>query len=434
MNYPEALDYLASLSRFGIQLGLERIETLLDLMDHPERRYKTVHITGTNGKGSTSAMLASILRASGIKTGLYTSPHLEDYTERMAVNGQDISRESFAQAVAYTRRFVDQAVAQGMEHPTEFEVLTAAAFYFFAGAGVEYAVIEVGLGGLYDSTNVLLPEVSVITNVTLEHTDKCGPTVLDIARHKAGIIKAGKPVVTAAQGSARDLIAARAAELGSPLYLYGRDISAQSEGIESFRQKITVRLQQSGFSGTFSTSLLGRHQVENAALAIMTAKLLAEGDPRISLSAMETGMKQTVWPGRFEVFPGSPPIVVDGAHNPDGARTLRAALDEVFPQASIVFVFGVLADKDIAGVIRELFRPRDRIILVKPHSVRAAAPEAVAKLLSGHQAEIAASLESGLERARLLARETEANQIICISGSLYLIGGARQILRNWTKE
>ncbi|EGO64398.1 bifunctional folylpolyglutamate synthase/dihydrofolate synthase [Acetonema longum] len=431
MNYPEALAYLASLSRFGIQLGLERIETLLELMDHPERCYKTVHITGTNGKGSTSAMLASILRAGGIKTGLYTSPHLEDYTERMTVNGHDISRESFAQSVAYTRRFVEHAVAQGMEHPTEFEVLTAAAFYFFAEAGVEYAVIEVGLGGLYDSTNVILPEVSVITNVTLEHTDKCGPTVLDIARHKAGIIKAGKPVVTAAQGPAGDLIASRSAELGSALYLYGRDIYAQSEGIESFRQKITIQLQKSGLSGTFITPLLGRHQVENAALAIMTAQLLAGHDPRISVSAMKTGMEQTVWPGRFEVFPGSPTIVVDGAHNPDGARILRAALDEVFPQASVIFVFGVLADKDIAGVIRELFRPQDRIILVKPYSERAAAPESVAQLLTGYQTKIADSLENGLQQAGRLAG---ADQVICVAGSLYLIGSTRQILRNWTKE
>lgn len=427
MTYEEALAYLATLSKFGINFGLDRIEKLLELMRRPERRFKTIHVTGTNGKGSTSAMLAAILRAAGLRTGMYTSPHLVDYTERFQVNGQPMTREAFAEAVAYTSRFVDEMTAAGWEHPTEFEVLTAAAFYYFAAAGVDYAVIEVGLGGLLDSTNVIVPEVSVITNVTLEHTDRCGSTVDEIARHKAGIIKQGVPVITAAAGEALAVVEATAAAKKAPLLVMGRDFEAAAAGREGWRQQVAITSRRRGDLGCFSLGLLGRHQVVNAGLAAMAALLLSEREEGLTARAIGAGLAAARWPGRFEVFPGEPTVVIDGAHNPDGATMLRATLDEVFPRQPVVFLMGILADKDVAGITGALVRPADSVVAVRPASERAADPQQVAAGLVAARVEAATSIAAGLERARELAMP---NGLVCVAGSLYLIGAVRSQLIN----
>jgi dihydrofolate synthase/folylpolyglutamate synthase len=422
MTYQEALDYLATLGKFGINLGLGRIEKLLDLMRRPEGRFKTIHVTGTNGKGSTTAMLAAILQAAGLRTGMYISPHLTDYTERFQINGRPISREAFAEAIAYTRRFVDEMTAAGWEHPTEFEVLTAAAFYYFAAAGVDYAVIEVGLGGLLDSTNVIVPEVAVITNVTLEHTDRCGSTIREIAGHKAGIIKQGVPVVTGAAGDALAIIEAAAADRKAPLLALGRDFSAEAGGCEGWRQLVTITSRRRGSLGSFRLALLGRHQAANAALAVMAAQVLSGREERLTPAAISAGLAAARWPGRFEVFPGQPTVVIDGAHNPDGAAALRAALDEVFPGQAVVFLMGILADKDIAGITGALVRPVDSVIAVRPQSDRAADPQQVTAGLAAARVETAASIAAGLERARALAGPAG---LVCVAGSLYLIGAVR---------
>lgn len=425
MIYEQSLIYLANLNTFGINLGLARIEKLLELMDHPERKFKTIHVAGTNGKGSTTAMVASILTASGIKTGMYTSPHLAEYTERMIVNGQEISPSEFAQAIEYTSKFVGKIVTQGFDHPTEFEVLTAAAFYYFAMCGVEYAVIEVGLGGLLDSTNVLQPEVSVITNVTLDHTDKCGSTIGEIANHKSGIIKQGTPVITAARGQALDIVKSIAHEKSALCYVYGEDFSGRFIAMEEKCQKIVVKRNGDNKIGEFAVNLLGGHQVENCAVAVMTAVVLGENEKRISLSAMKNGLLQVRWPGRFEVLTGQPTIIIDGAHNPDGARVLRENLDQFYGDKEIVFLLGILQDKDVKTIVKTLIRPKDKVVVVAPMSERAGKPEVVAREIKGEFVETAVSIKEGLERAKALAG-TES--VLCIAGSLYLVGAARQII------
>ncbi|MDR7867199.1 MAG: folylpolyglutamate synthase/dihydrofolate synthase family protein [Sporomusaceae bacterium] len=422
MTYEQALAYLATLGKFGMNFGLGRIEKLLALMGNPERCYRTVHVTGTNGKGSTAAMLAAILRAAGIRAGLYTSPHLSDYTERFVVGGEPIGREELAAALGHTRGFVDAMVAEGWEHPTEFEVLTAAAFHYFAAAGVEYAVIEVGLGGLLDSTNVITPAVSVITNVALEHTDRCGDTVAEIAAHKAGIIKPGVPAVTAARGEALDVIRREADAKGAPLAVLGRDFYAEAAGMDGWRQQVAFVSRRHGDLGRFAVSLLGRHQAENAAVAIMAALVLAEGENRISPAAVRDGLAAVNWPGRFEVVPGRPPTVIDGAHNPAGAAVLRAALDEVFPGRPVVFVLGILADKDIAGVTAALVRAADSVVAVKPQSDRAAEPAAVLRGLVAERSAAVATVAEGVDLAREMAGP---DGLVCVAGSLYLVGPAR---------
>ncbi|MDR3565330.1 MAG: bifunctional folylpolyglutamate synthase/dihydrofolate synthase [Negativicutes bacterium] len=430
MTYDQALEYLASLNKFGMNFGLARIEKLLELMRHPERRFKTIHVAGTNGKGSTTAMLAAILAAAGIKAAMYTSPHLSDYTERMTVNGQPAGRSEFAAAIAYTSRFVSEMTAAGWEHPTEFEVLTAASFHYFAAAGVEYAVIEAGLGGLLDSTNVIVPVVAVITNVSLEHTDRCGDTVAAIAQHKAGIIKPGVPVITAAQGDALAVIEATAADRSAQLYVFGQDFHGVSAGLDGYRQLVAITTRQHGDLGRFCLNLLGRHQAQNAALAVMTALVLAEWEPRITLPVIDDALAAVRWPGRFEVVNEHPVVVVDGAHNPDGAEALRATLDEIFPGKEIAFLLGILADKDIAGITAALIRAEDAAIIVRPQSDRAADPEVVARTLTTARVGTAASIEDGYAKARLAAGP---DGVICVAGSLYLIGAAREIFSKWTK-
>ena len=425
MTYEESLIYLENLCKFGINLGLGRIEKLLELMDHPERKFKTIHITGTNGKGSTTAMLASILTAAGIKTGMYTSPHLASYTERMMIDGLEVSPTEFGTAIEYTSLFVEKVISLGLDHPTEFEVLTAATFHYFAICGVEYAVIEVGLGGLLDSTNVIMPEVAVITNVTMDHIDKCGSTIIDIANHKAGIIKQGVPVITAARGQALEVIKQRAKGKSAKIYIAGEDFSAQFLGRVEHRQQVAIEMDGKGNIGTFIVNLLGYHQVDNCAVAVMAAMVLAEKEPRISLSALQEGLLKVCWPGRFEVFAGKPTIIIDGAHNQDGARVLRKNLNEFYRENKIVFLLGILRDKDVTAIVRELIRTTDKVVVVAPLSERAGNPQDVACEIQAAHVETADSITAGLERARVLAGD---NGVICIAGSLYLIGAARRII------
>lgn len=431
MTYEQSLEYLASLNRFGINLGLARIEKLLELMQHPELRYKTIHVTGTNGKGSTTAMIASMLSAAGIRTGMYTSPHLVDYTERMLINGEPITRSGFAQAIDYTRQFVTVMTADGSEHPTEFEVITAAAFYYFAASGVEYAVIEVGLGGLLDSTNVIIPEVSIITNVSIEHTDRCGDTIEAIAAHKAGIIKQGKPVITGAAGKALEVIERTADEKRSPVYRLGTEFSCCRMGNQLSGQTICWRQEDQKELGPFTLRLLGRHQLDNAALAIMAIRVLACQDSRITTLVLSQGLETVQWPGRFEWIAGTPGVIIDGAHNPAGAETLRQALDEYFPDKSITFVLGILKDKDREGIIKALLRPEDIVITVAPVSERASdAGELLAligEISKAEAATAAVTLEDGIEQAM---KRAGATGVLCIAGSLYLVGPAREIVYN----
>jgi len=426
MNYQQTLAYLENLSKFGINLGMSRILRLLELMQQPQRRFKSVHITGTNGKGSTTAMLSAILTASGIKTGMYTSPHLLDYPERIIVNGQEITHDEFAQAISYTSRFVEQMLAEGFEQPTEFEVITAASFYYFAAVGVEYAVIEVGLGGLLDSTNVIIPEIAVITNVTLDHTDRCGTTIAEIAGHKAGIIKNGAPVVTAARGEALECIKRAAADKGATVYAKDEAFSSEFKGLENGRQRVAVDV---GSLGRIEAvlNLLGYHQLENSAVAVATALILGKTEPRITTVVVSKALENVRWPGRFEIIAGQPVIVIDGAHNVDGARVLRQNLDQVFPGREITFALGILRDKDVSGIIRELIRPSDSVVTVQPLSYRAATPEEIAQEIQAHHVEAVAAIDNGIERAIQLAGH---NGVVCVAGSLYLIGEARQVILN----
>lgn len=304
MTYEEAIHYLEAANVFGIQLGLGRIRNLLERLGNPQNKYKTIHVTGTNGKGSVTAMIASALTEAGFKTGRYTSPHLESYTERIHIDHHDISEDDFAAAVAVVKEAVTAMVADGGEGPTEFELITAAAFWYFASIGVDYAVIEVGLGGLLDSTNVIIPAVSVITNVAMDHMKYCGNTIEAIAEQKAGIIKEGVPVVTTAEEPALSVIARKAYVMHSRLYALDHSFDVVGNaGPEdpATGQMVTIR-EKFGFAITTVLPLLGKHQRINCAAAVMTLLLLARHEKKLTRTALENGIRHVEWPGRFQVL------------------------------------------------------------------------------------------------------------------------------------
>lgn len=412
--------YLEHLNVFGIRLGLHRIERLLALLGNPERRYPTVHVTGTNGKGSASRMMATTLTAAGFRCGLYTSPHLVSYVERFQIDGCCISESEISR---YLLRVKAVADTMNVEPPTQFEVLTAAAFLWFAEQGVDIAVIEVGLGGLLDSTNVITPRVAVITNVTFEHADKCGGTLEGVAHHKAGVIKDGVPVITAATGMPLAVIRQTAAEHRAPCYVLGDDFDARYEGHADSRQRLTFTRE--GQRLEYALSLLGASQRENSAVAIMALTLLG-----VNAATIAGTLPRVTWPGRFEVFTlaHGRRAVVDGAHNPAGAIDLRQSLDRYFPRERRVFLLGILADKDVEAMLATLLRPQDALIATMPDSPRASGPE---RLLNA--APCADKVAEAKPRAALtlaLAQsQADGDALLIVAGSLYLIGGLRLLLK-----
>ncbi|MCH3959071.1 MAG: bifunctional folylpolyglutamate synthase/dihydrofolate synthase [Selenomonas sp.] len=429
MNYEEALSYLEGLNSFGIKLGLSRITRLLELLDLPQERYRTIHVTGTNGKGSVSAMLAGILQRSGIHTGFYSSPHLVSYTERVRVDGQPIREDEFANCLSTIKVYVDQMVGEGEESPTQFEVLTALAFFYFAMHHVEYAVIEVGLGGLLDSTNVITPEVSVITNVTFEHADRCGGTLEGIAHHKAGIIKEGVPVVTAAKGRPLEIIRQTAEEHNADIFVAGEDFGTAFINCDGRTQQLEFNSGLIGVANEpYELHLLGCHQVVNSAVAVMAAQLIHNIDERVNENTIGEALKLVTWPARFErVDRDGQTVIIDGAHNPAGMMALRSSLDQYFPAEQRVLLLGILKDKDIETMLDTLLRPNDTVIVTVPHSERASDPMELAKKVAPHVQHVEAVPDNAeaLERAMELANK---EKLMIMAGSLYLVGGERQLL------
>ena len=385
-NYDDALKYLDWLCTFGIKEGLERIKALAAALGEPQNFYKTVHVTGTNGKGSVCAMLAEMLKAQGLRVGLFTSPHLESYCERIKINGENISEADFAEMIFRVKNCNVSC--------THFEALTAAAFLYFKIRAVDVAVIEVGLGGTLDSTNIITPELAVITNVALDHENILGD-LENIARNKAGIIKPNVPTVTGANGTPLEIIKKVAAEKNSTLYEVNTLANA----------KINLR---------------GDYQQFNAAIAIKSAQILG-----LDSAAIETGLANVHWAGRFEIIKTADGLfVIDGAHNPHGATALRQALDKNFPHGQRTWLFGALRDKNFPDMIKILFRSDDFVIVTPPDSERAAPPELLCKNLRERGINCVA-VENNFAAVEQL--KNSSGDVKIIAGSLYLIGAIRKV-------
>lgn len=428
MNFDEAMEFLNNLTKFGINLGLARIEELLARLGDPHLGLKIVHIGGTNGKGSTTAMLASILQKAGHRVGTFTSPHLHSYTERYRINEVEISRERIAGLIGELRPHLEAMAAEGYEHPTEFEVGTALAFLYFNREKVDFLLLEVGLGGAIDSTNVAPSLLSVITNVAMDHMDYLGNTVKEIARVKAGIIKPGVPVITAATGEGLQIIREVCERKSCRLILVGQDVSCESISMSPAGQRFTIQ----GRRGTYENltlSLLGRHQQLNAATAVAAAEVLMEMGVEISAAAIRNGLAAARWPGRLEIMRQKPLVIIDGAHNYEGARSLRRALEDYFPGRSMVLVIGMLGDKERAKVVAELTPAARAVVVTRPNSPRAGNWQELAVEARRYVPEVYLEEDVGeaVQKALALAGPEE---MVCITGSLYMVAEARELLLN----
>ncbi len=443
MNYQQAWTFLNDLQFFKIKLGLDAMTTFLSRVGDPHRRLACVHIGGTNGKGSVAATLLSILTGAGYRVGLYTSPHLSNVRERFRIGNDFISEEDFARLATRI-----QHVLNG-EQITYFECTTTLAMLWFAEQQVDLALLEVGMGGRLDATNVITPLVSVITNVSMDHEQYLGDTLGDIAREKAGIIKPGVPVVS---GVDDDLAAGVVEEccrrLEAPLYLSGREfkVSKEDQPPPLNEREATETWCWSSWNGRdyrhLPLAMKGGYQMTNAGLALAVIELLKAGGYRIDQQQIKTGLAAVSWPGRLEEFalvpkqaPWLPELtaktrfLLDGAHNPAGVEALARALAREFNYQKLFLIWGAMADKDISQTLATMAPLADHIIFTRPESERSAMPADLLALLPNQykgMAETRDDVEPALRRAAGLAEEDD---LICVAGSLYLVGRARQILR-----
>jgi len=431
MTYEEALAYLEDTSSFGIKPGLERIQALMQALGNPERDYKIIHVTGTNGKGSVTTYISYALFTSGLRVGRFTSPHLESYTERIEINDVQISKDAFGELINRVCQGVEQIIADGVEAPTQFEILTAAAFLFFKEQGVDYAVIEAGLGGLLDSTNIVKPIVSVITNVTLDHQAYCGDTVEEIAKHKAGIIKEGVPIVTAAQGGPLGVIEEAAKDKHAPLYIFNRKFGIDSRSVVPGGQIMTISAVDMAPAMLFTT-MAGVHQSVNLACALQAVRLVMEQDDAISEETMREGFARATWAGRFEIKKAlDRTFIFDGAHNVAGAESFNITYQELFEDKLKTIVMAILSDKDENGIIREVVKPKDTVIAVAAPTPRTEIPEQLVENVRQCVKQVVAQTEESVSDALELAlRSTQTGDNIVVCGSLYILGEARAWLQD----
>ena len=425
MNYEEALAYVANLTKFGINPGLERIEELLRRLGNPHQQgMRFIHITGTNGKGSTSAFTSNILTAAGYKTALFSSPHIRSYQERMQINGVPITKEMVAMLITEIAPILDRMVGEGFLSPTEFEVCTALALTYFAREQVDIVVMEVGLGGLHDSTNVIDSEIAVITNVAMDHMDYLGNTIAEIAAEKAGIIKENSQVVLGdLVPEALDICVHKAQETNSRVYHLGEHISFTEKQSDLKGQRFDWRMGAVTCCDV-AIPLIGKHQFKNAALAIAVAHLLGVAEEHIRL-----GLAGTKWPCRLEIVwepsieKNRPMVIIDGAHNSHGMAALAQALKDL-GIVKVHGVLGMLADKEREEALAQLLPFCDQVIITKPPVARAGNWQYLGEICAAH--DVPYRLEEDIFAACEKALEGMASdKILLVAGSLYMASVAR---------
>ena len=437
MDYAGAISYLQGLTDFekspavlysSANYDLQRLRDLLELLGQPHLAAPTVHVAGTKGKGSTAALIAASLTAAGYRVGLYTSPHLHTFRERITINGSLVTPEAFVKAVETARPHIDAINARPVHGRVSwFEALTVIAFLHFASEAVDFQVLETGMGGRLDATNVVpQPLVSVITSISLDHTQILGDTLAQIAREKAGIIKAGRPVVSSPQApEALAVLEQTAATQGAPLSLAGRDIRWRKLASSPDGQAFSVEARLDTYR--LETPLLGDHQIENGATAVGALECLREQGVALPPQAIARGFLKVHWPGRLQILGQRPWLVVDGAHNVDSAKRLVEALGQYFSFERAILVAGISADKDLTGIAQQFGRLFDYVIATRSQHRRGATPEALANVFreAGVSVSTAPSVAAALERARAQAAEGD---LICATGSLFVVAEAIQLV------
>lgn len=423
----KAIEYLLGLEKFGMRLGLENITELLDMLDNPHKRWKAVHVAGTNGKGSVCAYTSSILREAGYKVGLYTSPHLVRLNERIQVNGDEIPDERLEELAKGVREAAEDMASESQEKQiTFFEFLTAMAFSHFRDEGVDFGVLEVGLGGRLDATNVVVPEACAITHIAIEHSEHLGGSINQIAGEKAGIIKDGTPVVVSDNPPPQPIVDI-CQEKNASMIVVGKDIIYGRTELEEDWQHIRINDMHD-----IRMRLLGHHQVQNAATAFGVIDVLRGKGHDVSNRAVVDGFSKARWPGRFEIVRRSPIVVLDTAHNPDAATELRRSVDDLLEYDRGILVLGMLDDKDLQGFAAEIYPIVGMVICTAPENPRASPADRLAQIMKNfiRKSGPIPSVPEAIEKALELSGE---NDLILVTGSNSTVGEAMQYLNKVKK-
>jgi dihydrofolate synthase/folylpolyglutamate synthase len=434
MEYESAIEYLYNLKIYGMSLGLERIEHLLKELNSPHRDIKVVHVAGTNGKGSVCAMLSSILSAADYKVGLFTSPHLISFEERIMVNQRKIPKDKICQLVERIRPISESMVASGkFDHPTFFETACAMAFCHFHDENVDIAVLEVGLGGRLDATNIVIPLASVITTIALDHTHVLGTTLEEVAREKAGIIKEQVPVITGIEDDAiLNIVRKMCSEKNCQLYSHMDYGSYTKKKSNLDGQIFDIELNDHRYDD-LKIPLLGEHQLVNALIAALTIEVLKEKGIKIPNPSVRKGFETTLWPARLEIVQKNPYIVLDCAHNPAGMRALNSSLKGIFSGHRFTFVIGIMRDKDIPKIIEEIISLAHNIIITKPKFERASEPQKIEEEVKKHISNVII-IEDVKEAIKHAKKNAKKEDVVCITGSIFNVGEAIMALKGKTKS
>jgi dihydrofolate synthase/folylpolyglutamate synthase len=420
-KYRDSLDYLYGLESHGIVFGLANIRNILKSLGNPHEKLKTIHIGGTNGKGSTAAMIHTILSRCGYRVGLYASPHLISFTERIRIEGREITEEEVVRLTEHIRGAIRE---RGIpETFTFFDFTTAMAMLYFVEERTDLAILEVGLGGRLDSTNVVDPLLAIITNISLDHRDYLGDTLEKVAQEKAGIIKEGRGVVTAAtQSKVLDLLRRVCLEKKAPLFRVGRDFRRKRVGPRRFHyhgRKLNLP--------NLELNLAGRHQIINATTALGAIEMIGENGYRVGDEAIYEGLRGVQWSGRLEVVMDAPTVLLDGAHNPGAAKRLKEAILEEFTYERLLLVLGIMNDKDYRRIISILVPLADMTVLCKPECERAALPQVLLNEVTRIEKRGEIVEDVGQAVQHLLSLAT-GRDLICVTGSFYTIGEAKACL------
>lgn len=430
MNYNEALQFIHESHKFGMRLGLDNIKKLLELLGDPQNNLKIIHVAGTNGKGSTCSFISSILKESGYKVGLYTSPFLETFTERIRVNGENIREEEVGKIVSLIKEKIEIMVSEGYSYPTEFEIVTAMAFYYYNQEKVDFVALEVGLGGRYDATNVIdKPVVSAITSISLDHTGILGDTLAKIAFEKGGIIKENCPtIVYPQQEEASEVIKNICAEKKS------KYIECDFKNIEIKSSNINSQIYNCNINGKelrdLEIKLIGDHQIKNSIVALNVIEYLNDIKiTNISEENIRKGLLETKWPGRIEKISENPMFIIDGAHNEEGAKSLANSIDKYFENKNKILVIGMLEDKDIDSVLDLLIPKFNKVITTTPDNPRAIDANKLKEKIERYNIEV--TCKPNIKEAVDYALEiSNKDDVIISAGSLYMIGNVRTIIVN----
>lgn len=435
-KYEETMHLLNNLTKFGINLGLDRIKVLLRRLGDPQEKIKVIHIGGTNGKGSASAILQAVLKQAGYRVGMFISPHLHDYRERISINGELISPKEVVDGFERIRPILQVMVAEGLEHPTEFEVSTALALLYFAQKQPDFVLLEVGLGGEIDSTNVVIPLISVLTSIGMDHMDYLGNTLEEIATVKAGIIKEGVPVVTSTdKPEALKVIEEQARKKESELIRVGKDVYwvSANPGYFNIANSFDYYGLKYKLEGV-ELSLLGKHQFTNASTALAVCELLARDySVNIPENAIREGLRKVSWPGRLELISHMPKILLDGAHNVDGMKSLANALTDygrdLYQRERLVFCLGILGDKEIEKAVEIIAPLAAEIIVTKPDSPRAGNWQYVAHIAKKCLGEGKVyAVEDPILALQESLKRLSSKDMLCVTGSLYMLAPMRKYL------